>query len=318
MKTEVRAFDVLEKQVDTFRKNLKIAEDVGIDFFKDGVSAINDTARAIAGLHPHKMAVAALGSQPVIISDVLKGFAGQGYQVQTLPFKFNSQSLELDNAFAALKKDTLFIISSAIEPLTGVLYPTDWMREQATKKNIFSIIYWNQGFQVPSGAFEAFVYDYKSMALAVKGERVQGERLLWGETQFLDEDIECLIKEAQGAGAKTIESEIKNFETEMAKAIKDLELLPSHLQRIYDRSVLIIPGANGDAVVKMLNQEGYSQLTTSASCYTESPHQNPTLIGLGLAPELTECLIAISPNEIKNPKFATALQQTVTKLRSYT
>ena len=40
-----------------------------------------------------------------------------------------------------LKKDTLFIFSSDVEPLTGIFYPLDLIREEVLKKNFYILNY---------------------------------------------------------------------------------------------------------------------------------------------------------------------------------
>lgn len=331
MKINLHPFGKLEAQQKDFRDKVTLPSEVRLDLAHGIVHGLNDLTRSIAGLHPHKMSIAVLGAQPTPVREVVTGFAGQGYAVQELPVSFAKPDEGLlKEAWEKLKKDTLFVVTSAIEPLTGAVYPYEWIRGIAPQKNIFTLISMpsdalKRGLIIPASPFEGIVADPlwgedDRLVVVLKGERCQGDRLFWGEPHFSDRalhNIENKLMELQKSGGLNKDEDknlVLEFEKKMTAELTPVDYLGAGVERLYDRAVLFIPGVNGEAVMHGLKDGGY-EVFTAAACAWNSPHLNPWLPKLGFAPELVESSVIIPVTTLKKVGFAEKLVEVVRHLR---
>lgn len=198
MKIDLTLFEKNEDLKQKVRVALRIPESVTLELAADRLIAINDLARGIADLHPHKRSIATLGALPPPLREVARGFAKQGYTVQEIKVNLKSKNEEqkFTEKIEALKKDTLFVLGSEIEPLTGLFFPWKSIQAELSKKNIFTVNYFNpaslrSGLRFPENGFEAFVIDpvMGGNCFVLKGDRCRTEPLLWGESIFSESNL---------------------------------------------------------------------------------------------------------------------------------
>jgi hypothetical protein len=213
-----------------------------------------------------------------------------------------------------------------VEPFTGGLYPVDWLRAEAAKKNIFSLIYQspdslNHGLIVPENPFEGVCADPlhakpNGLCLILKGERCKGERLFWGEPVYEISNIEELEKVLLSPLQQNAESkkDIQDFEKSVMREIKGVHSLGAHVGRLYDRAVLFIDGVGGDSLVEELKRS-YFLSYTAAACAWNSPHLNAWLPGLGIMNSWVQSSLIVPLSETKKGSFQAQLSEKISKLR---
>ncbi len=331
MKINLYPFEKLEQYKHSLRDKLNIPENIQIEIALDLVHGLNELTRSVAQLHPHKRSIAVLGPQPSPINEIIKGFSSEGFSVQELPVSFmNPDEKSLSEAWEKLKKDTLFVLGSAVEPLTGCIYPFDWIRREAPKKNIFSLIYYSpdalkKKLIVPQSPWEGFVADPlwdepHTLSLVLKGERCQGDRLLWGAAHYSEAGVKLLgDKLMSGRGEESSETEdkkqIQEFEKNLNLEFKNtVGILPLSCARIFDRAVLFIKGVNGDALIHILKEQGY-EAATGAACTWNSPHINNWLPATGINVEMVQTSLIIPLKTLRKTDFSKHLVAAVLKLR---
>jgi len=333
MRTDLEYFETLEKQKDRIREAVGVAPPIRLELALDSTHALNELLRGLANLFPHKRSIARLGSLPTPVFEVVKGFAKEGYAVQEIPVNFkNFDEAAALKAFEGLKKDTLFVVASVGAPLTGILYPTGWMRERCAERQMFfigyahSAFYENQFF-VPENPFEAFVYDPylkdSTIAFWLGGERHQGEAVLWGKPHFLWRHIEFLeknlvqaMKASSAADAKR-KSKIDAFEKKVLAEIQGAETLSPRggLGRLYDRAIFSFKGCDGSALVEFLHKKGY-EIESAAVCHWGSPHLPQWLLDGGYTPEEVQSSLFIDFQTLDKSSFFVDLSEAVGYLRT--
>lgn len=331
MKINIPVFEHFLSQKELIRKKLEIPAEVQVDLALDRVHGVNDLARSLADLNPHKKSIAILGAQPSPVREVAIGLGKTGFVVQEIPVSFSHFQLQsLSEAWEKLKKDTLFVLGAAVEPFTGALYPFDWIRTEASKKNIFSLIYQSpdslkKGLIVPRTPWEGVIADpfwgeEDTLALVLKGERCHGESLLWGDPHFSDQSVENLAETlSQGRGNKEIEPEdqpaIRSFEKKVRESLSGVvKTLPDDCARLYDRAVLFVDGVNGDALCHALAQKKWEAFT-SAACSWDDPHLNAWLPKLGFSPETAQSCLLVPLSVAKKEGFYKDLLAEIDRLR---
>ncbi|MDZ4677574.1 MAG: hypothetical protein SGI74_08695 [Oligoflexia bacterium] len=331
MKINLYPFEKLEQHKFNLREKLHIPENVQIEVALDLVHGLNELTRSVAQLHPHKISIAILGPQPQPIKDIIKGFSTEGFVIQELPVSFmNPDEKPLAEAWEKLKKDTLFVLGSAVEPLTGCIYPFEWIRREAPKKNIFSLMYYSpdalkKKFILPSTPWEGIVADplwdeEHTLSLVLKGERCQGEGLLWGVVHFSEEGIKLLGDTLMsGRGEESSQTEdktlVQRFEKDLSKSLNNtVVLLPDACARIFDRAVLFINGVNGDALLHKLKELGFETMT-GAACSWNSPYLNNWLPPTGISIEMVQTSLIVPLKTLHNAAFSTQLLKCVSELR---
>jgi hypothetical protein len=332
MKISLYRGETHENQIKKVRESLAIQSDASLELGLDSVHSLNELTRSIAQLHPHKKSIAILGAQPPPLQALISGFAADGFLIQELPVSFTAPSDEvLTQAFEKLKKDTLFVLSSAIEPLTAIFYPYKFICNEAFRRNIFSLTYFSpdalkQGLPKLENAFEGIIADPlwgepHSLSVILKGERCQGERLLWGQTHVSDESVDFLINKfhelSQDSKVKVFEDRklVLDAETKIHTLIASgIELLNSKSLRLYDRAVCFIKGTNGDAMVERLCEAGFDA-STGAACAWNLPRLNNWLPKLGFTPENIESSLIVPIATLKQVGFYEALVKVIKELR---
>ncbi len=326
MRINISKFERLEDQKTKLKAALKVSGDVQVEIAYDGVHALNELTRSIAQLHPHKRSIAVLGAQPPPVFGLLKGFVSEGFSVQEIPFSFMGfDEKALIESWEKLKKDTLFVLGSVIEPLTGGIYPFDWIRREAPKKNIFSLMYMSSdalklGPIVPASPWESVIIDplwdqSQTLALILKGERSQGERLIWGEARFSNESVEKLESRLCEPLESQDRSTVLDFEKKVMEYFKStVRSLDRQCPRVFDRAVLFISGVNGESLMHALNEKSFD-VGSGASCAWDSPHFNRWLPKLGVSEEMVQTSILIPLKTLKKPGLFENLVENINKLR---
>lgn len=328
MKINVTQFEAIEKIKESVRQALGIPGNLNIEFGLDGLHAVNELSRSIADMHPHKRSIAVLGAQPPPIQEVAKNFAKQGYSVQEISFEFGDEA-KMKSALVAkidtLKKDTLFVLTSDVEPITGLVYPTDLVQEILAQKSIYLLWYQSQaslqnGLKLPQNPLQAGIadafYERQGLSLIVKGERVTGEKLLWGDLRLSEEAIQTLTAEIKRLKDEPSEKkEVENFEKNLQQKLKDsVKLLPKECPRIFDRAVFFTKGVNGDAMAHMLVQAGL-EASTSDSCYWQDPHLNQWLPKLGFTQEDSQSCTVLAAKNLRDSQTISKVSDVILKLQ---
>jgi cysteine sulfinate desulfinase/cysteine desulfurase-like protein len=328
MKINLSRFEETQTARRGLFERLKLPREVRLDLAFDAVHALNELTRSLADLHPHKRSIAILGAQPSPLAEIAIQFASQGFNVQAIPVSFTMHDEHaLQTAWAALKKDTLFVLSSVVEPLTGALYPIEWLRTEAFKKNIFTLLYQSQdslshGLLTPQNAFEGICADplwgeTSGLTLLLKGERCLGDKLLWGEPRFEIKAIETLEK----ALLKPLETSKENKKTVLDFESKVREefgstanFLGDGVDRLYDRAVLFFDGVGGDSLVHDL-EKNKIQAFTGAACAWNSPNLNSWLPQLGINQAWVQSSLILPLKELEKPAILKTLFEKVAALK---
>jgi cysteine sulfinate desulfinase/cysteine desulfurase-like protein len=328
MKINLSRFEETQVARKGLFERLKLPKDVRLDLAFDAVHALNELTRSLADLHPHKRSVAILGAQPSPIAEIAVQFASQGFNVQHIPVSFTHyDEAGLQTAWAALKKDTLFVLTSVVEPLTGALYPVEWLRSEAIKKNIFTLLYQSpdslgRGLITPQNAFEGICADplwgqTSALTLLIKGERCGGEKLLWGEPRFEIEAIKSLEKSLLNSlDSKGEDKEIVlAFENKLkAKLGASVHFLGEDTERLYDRAVVFTEGASGDSLIYELSKSKIEAFT-GAACAWDNPNLNSWLPQLGISQDWVQTSLILPLAEVKKATTLNILVESVTALR---
>jgi hypothetical protein len=314
---DFRIFEEYESQCDLIKEKIlsahtdlsgksAVAPPLSFDLFLDPVHAINDISRGLAEMHPHKRSIAILGGVPEPLHSVARGFAKSGYSVQEIKVNMLAPYSEqnFSEQIAQLKKDTLFVLGSAIEPITGLIYPWNSVREELLKKSIFLVKYFNAeslllGHPLPLSELEAFIFNTGTPTLAARGARCKIDPLLWGRSNFLRDQVlracERFLK--SGHYGHHEENYIVDFEKEIQAQDSRVELLPFWQQRVSDRAVFFIKQVNGDAFVKFLLEvapEFASEITTADSVFWNNPHSPQWMTSLGFSPHHARSSVILS------------------------
>jgi hypothetical protein len=327
MKINLFKFERLENQKCALKEKLGLPADIGLDIAFDGIHALNDLSRSIANLHPHKRSIAILGSQPPPIQKLISGFGGEGFGVQHLPVSFAiPNETALAEAWEKLKKDTLFILSIVAEPLTGALYPVEWVRRESQKKGFFNLLYFSpdslkRGLPIPQSPWEAFVLDplwnkEHTLAVTLKGDRAKGDPILWGEPHFSEEALE-ILSNSLSSGQADLEDEktVRSFEKQLAALLKTgVRLLGEECPRLFDRAVIFIEGINGEALQNGLAKQGI-EIHTGASCAWDDPHTNNWLPQLGLGEEMIQASVLVPLSTLKTAGLIEKILPQIIELR---
>jgi len=329
MKINLSSFEETQIARKAFFEKLLLPAGIRLDFAFDAVHGLNELTRSLADLHPHKRSLAVLGPQPSPLAEIAMQFASQGFNVQTIPLSFsNFDEGALKTSWSSLKKDTLFILCSAVEPLTGVFYPYEWIRQEAAIKNIFTIIYQSpdslsHGLIVPETPFESICADplwgqTSGLTLLLKGERCLGERVLWGEPRYELEAIKKLEEALLTPLPKLNEdkSMVLDFESKIKSRFEGkVHLLSEGMIRLYDRSVFFVDGVGGEALVHQL-EEWSIRSFTAAACAWNSPIINPWLIHSGLSTAWVQSSLILPLAEIQKNTTLEHLCEGISSLRA--
>jgi hypothetical protein len=324
MKINLHSFEKGEGQIQKLRQKIKLPSTTQLQIALDPVHGLNELTRSLANLHPHKRSIAVLGAQPPPLAEVLKGFAGEGFAVQDLPISFMAPDEgALNAAWEKLKKDTLFVVGSLAEPLTGALYPWAWAKKPAEAKGIFTVTYVSKDAMGkalnPQGPWESQVIDplwgeAHRLNLVLKGDRCQGDSLLWGTPEFSDEAIESLLNNLESTGSENPKL-VKSFETQVAKSLgESARFLSPDVSRLFDRSVIFIVGVNGEALSHALKEDGFETFT-GAACAWDSPHLNNWLPQCGISAEMVQGSLIIPVQALGQKEFQQRLLERVSALR---
>jgi cysteine sulfinate desulfinase/cysteine desulfurase-like protein len=328
MKINLSHFEETQSVRKALFEKLLLPTDVRLDFAFDVVHGLNDLTRSLADLHPHKRSIAVLGAQPPPLAEIAMQFAGQGFSVQTIPVSFlKMDDVALKAAWDTLKKDTLFVLCGAVEPLTGAIYPYDWIRHEAAKKNIFTIIYQSpdsltHGLIIPETHFESICADplwgeTSGLNLLLKGERCLGDKLFWGEPRY---ELEA-IKKLEEALLKPLSAETEDkvaitaFENKLKMQLgSDTHFLGEDIPRLYDRAVFFVDGVGGESLVHELKKNKIESFT-AAACAWDNPNINSWLPHLGLTNQWVQSSLILPLAEIKKPTTFDHLGTAISSLR---
>jgi hypothetical protein len=338
MKISVETFEKSDRLVAALKKGLGLAEKHRVRVGRDSVISLNELARLLMNLHPHKKSFATLGPLPTPVAEVALGMQREGYVLQELPVRLMPSTTEgpalvsLSEALVALKKDTLFVLVCIEEPFSGFIYPYEAIRDELSKRGIFSIAYFSPDALsvmscVPKTPHELFVVDpcfgeTSCLALEILGERFFGDDFLWGKSVLTAEGLRNLSEGVKrGVQARVPAgglSTIAEFEAKVASAISQTHLLPRDAARTLDRAVFAFDGAHGEALSHRLREAGVQEVSTMALCAWERPFAFKWLEQLGLGPAFTESSLIIAgefSDPKKNAELISILSSAVSDLR---
>ncbi|MBK9293045.1 MAG: hypothetical protein IPM57_01120 [Oligoflexia bacterium] len=318
MKINLSEFEKSEKLKLKAKTLLNIPDNVLIDFCVDSTLALNQASRGIAELFPHKRSIATLGALPQPLNKIVKEFTKQGFSVQKLgvDFKKNQeeQKKSLLTELEGLKKDTLFVFASLVEPITALIYPLDLIREEILNKNIFIIYYQSptsllESFRIPQSPLECGIYDplwgkNVTTSLMLKGERCQFEPLIWSESEITLENVELVCEKIKASVKKGYFEEriLLDFEIKVKNAFSgSVEILPMSAKRINDRVVFFVKGVNGDALAKEMMAMGFECSTADADFWHE-PKINSWLPELGFSINEVQTSFIMSVEDVQKPE----------------
>lgn len=330
MKINISEFEKIEKLKLKARTLLNIPEHIKIEFNLDSSHALNEACRGIADLHPHKKSIATLGALPAPLNQIAKEFAKQGFVVQKLSVDLKKtpeeQKTTLISELASLKKDTLFVLSAHVEPVTGAFYPLDLIRNEILNKNLFLIYYQSptsllDSFKIPQHPLECGIYDPLwgreiGTSLMLKGERCTFEPLMWSESVLCEANIESLCEKIKASIKKGYFEEriLLDFEIKVKNEFEDtVSILPMSVQRVNDRAVFFVTGVNGDALAKEMVSLGFECSTADADFWGD-PKLNAWLPLIGFSVSEAQTSFVISVESIQKPE---AFEKLCSSIRKY-
>jgi hypothetical protein len=266
---------------------------------------INEVTRGLARLFPHRRSIAYIQGCGPYFDPLVTFFSAEGYSLQALPFTHLQQSDWIET----LKKDTLLVLFSEDDPLTGQIFEIEKFQTALELKRIFTVsvshsahLYrprWNVApywARILSGG--------SKYCLSLLGDRASKlENLLFGPPDWIQiatnsfSDTLELREEAQNA--------VESFEALCPAGGKPF--FTRGTARLFDRAAIYWEDMDGEAfihglaqVLKIpLNVPGIeNRLETASLCRWKGLRSMQWLTEQGVSAEISRGLVLISKDLI--------------------
>jgi hypothetical protein len=265
-----------------------------------GVShALYEITQGLTVMFPHKQGVGHIEHMSPYFEPLMVGFSRLGYQIHTTP----STALHDPAAWvAALVKDTVFVLWSDDDPLTGQLYPSAPLREQLKDKRIFQIRVSHSSHLRPTpkapGPYDIEVCSVTpDLCVAITGERARFVDAVTPQMPWRTQEILALLKNQKPLVEDA--AKVQVFETDARTGFTPLLTKP---ERLYDRAVLFARDVDGFSVISELAKAlkieigepgGESLLETTSLCRWNTLNGLKWFSDQGREPEIVRGLVII-------------------------
>lgn len=280
-------------------------------------SAVEEITTQLASFLSHKRAFTWIKGMSPTFEAPLSGFLREGYQVQGVDWKVQSQFMGQEEQWvAALPQDTLFVLGFEDHAVTGMKINLDSFEGALAAKKIFLIRV--SHFALPANSKEISPYSiyigptgFGTMAAAVCGARFRApERGIpfhpWKPTELKNQTL--LLE-----NRPVVEKVEKMFPDNLWFSERD--------SRRFDRVVLCFEDLAGDQILKKLSEKlkrplSFDEAQTTHLCAWESIKLFKSWWTPQPRPEQFRGLIVISADIAQRDDFASILKDTISELRS--
>ncbi len=243
--------------------------------FMNPYLACYDVIMGLAQLYAHKRSLVWIKGQSPIFDSVYPHFVREGYNIQTFSYQeFKDQSANMIEFVEKLKKDTLFFFFSEDHPLSGETFDYGELENVLSHKKIFTVSMSHQSHKFRKKSLyplAARICWYDSEFTGVHfGEKFKVNSLL-GSYQNLSYSQQDSLTTWQTKidhvqNVKEFESEIKKFEASFTAE----ENYISSVQRIWDRSLLLLKSIHTDELAARLYEKGFTKVYSLSPCHSAS------------------------------------------------
>ncbi|MEQ1876643.1 MAG: hypothetical protein ABL958_08350 [Bdellovibrionia bacterium] len=212
--------------------------------------ALNEVTRGLARLFPHRRSIAYVQGCGPYFEPLMKYFSAEGFSLQAVPFT----QLKSPAWLETLKKDSLFVLLSDDDPLTGQLFETAEIQAALEAKKIFSILTSHAAHNYrETWSMSPYLVRVLSggpqFALSLLGDRAAKiEPLLFGPADW----VTGLAEKAEAFFAVKSEDRdvVRDFEN--ARPGSAALFFSEETPRLFDRAALYWTDMDGEAFVHEL------------------------------------------------------------------
>lgn len=287
--------------------------------------ALNEVTRGLGRLFPHRRSIAYVQGCGPYFEPLMRFFSAEGFSLQAMAFN----ELKKLDWIEQLKKDTLFVLLSDDDPLTGQLFDTTEIRKALEAKKIFSIVSSHAAHSYRS-SWDLTPYCVRVLSgdsqfsLSLLGERASKiEPLLFGPADWavglLDKVEPFFNSKAEDQNA------VLNFEK--ANPGSATAFFADGTSRLFDRAAIYWKDMDGEALVHELaldlkvslampGQE--SRLETASLCRWKGIRTLSWLSEQGIDAETARGLVLIAKELITPdlPQRIEAVRERVLKMQN--
>ena len=287
--------------------------------------ALNEVTRGLARLFPHRRSIGYVQGCGPYFEPLMKFFSAEGFALQALPFV----DLKNLNWIETLKKDTLFVLLSDDDPLTGQLFDIAGIQKALELKKIFSIVTSHAAHSYRakwemSPYFVRVLSGGPQFALSLLGERAAKiEPLLFGPADW----AAALIEKVDAFFESKDEDQRAISEFENSPPGEAVPFFQAGTARLFDRAAIYWTDMDGEAMVHELamalkvpllipGQE--SRLETASLCRWKGLKTLHWLSEQGIDADVSRGLILISRDLIdkKLPNRIEKIREHILKMQN--
>ncbi len=287
--------------------------------------ALNETTRGLARLFPHRRSIAYIQGCGPYFEPLMRYFSAEGFSLQAMAFN----ELKKLDWIEQLKKDTLFVLLSDDDPLTGQLFETSEIRKALEAKKIFSIVSSHAAHSYRStwdlSPYCARVLSGETQfSLSLLGERAAKiEPLLFGPADWA---VGLLDKVEPFFNSRSEDQNIV-LDFEKTNPGSASAFFTSETARLFDRAAIYWKDMDGEALVHELALDlkiplvmpgRESRLETASLCRWKGIRTLGWLAEQGIDAETARGLVLISKELITPdlPRQIEAVRERVLKMQN--
>lgn len=313
---------------DLLRETLGHQRPIATRFLHGIGSGAIEILTSLSQFYSHKKSVVFLNDQSSFLKLVTPSFYKQMYQVHLMSSEIflNGNHLSVNQGVDSLPQDTLFVFYSEDHPITSQKYEWEALDNALNAKKIFSIrLSHRSHFFLPEApqSYSVRICSYeRSKAVAVLGDKFKAPPLFSHVIPIQYEEILSTTKKMQSS-----QTENQDLVIHFENNISDIATVyfKEGIGRYYDRSVLIFPQINAEALIVELENRipgSSSSLFTTSLCHFEGFNLDifKGVFGPGEGPDFLSGLIVISIDLLKNDNFIKNLRashQEVLRLQNW-
>ncbi|MCK6598074.1 MAG: hypothetical protein L6Q37_06890 [Bdellovibrionaceae bacterium] len=254
----------------------KLAKENHLRVYENPYLACFDTVIPLAQLFAHKRSVAFIKGVTPWLESIYGHFLKEGYQIQN--FNFDQVQTDKDNLISfveGLKKDTLFLFYPEDHPLTGEIFNFGDLENLLSHKKIYAISVKHIPMSVPSDKSfyplsAQISYVDGQMTVVELGEKFKVNSLLGayqkintvGDTIKIVNELQRRFEENKVHKDLALKQEVEK----LSSLNYDMKEKFGGVNYSYDRALLHFPTIHTDVLEKKLIAQGYTYLSSLASC----------------------------------------------------
>jgi hypothetical protein len=274
--------------------------------------ALIEATQGIAKLFSHKKSIAIIEPAEPAIAALGVAFSEETYKVHR--WNFDASDAVINAAdFSTNLADTLFVLSSEDDPVTGRLYDPTKLNAAVKDQRLFRIRVSHSAHRAPQeisrpAPFEVRILSLApNLALLIAGERfrvrpVIAPHLSWNLSSALSRDGFASVSSLKYEENK---KRILHLESHLPEGYR--RYFTPEADRIFDRAVFVAENFDGSAVVEALVDQlslrmepaGHENLADSTSpCRWNHPRFTQWLLDRGESEETVRGMVVLDPSLI--------------------